>query len=157
VPTPGIDPERSFASQRDAVIDGLNAMRALVAWLDENAGKLAEVLASVPATTSMKVLPSAPKCDRRALDRDLAAALRDIYAKCDALGYRPTAMLEMVARLGALETVRRLVAQPMSEGFGRLAAMGHLELAVETLVLDARWDGVFSEEERRIARRKLGR
>lgn len=157
VPTPGIDPERSFASQRDAVIEGLDAMGALVAWLEENADKLAGVLASVPATTRMTVPPPDPKSDRRALERDLAAALRDIYAKCDALGYRPTAMLEMVGRLGALETMRRLVAQPMSEGFGRLAAMGHLELAVETLVLDARWDGVFSEEERRIARRKLGR
>lgn len=159
VPTPGIDPEQSFASQRHAVIEGLDAMGALVAWLEANAGGLAAVLAVAPPTPKKlaSTRTASESRDVRAVERDLATALREIYVKCDALGYRPTAMLEMVGRLGALETVRRLVAQPMSEGFGRLAAMGHLELAVETLVLDARWDGVFTDDERRIARRKLGR
>lgn len=158
VPTPGIDPARSFASQRDAVTEGLDAMGALVAWLEGNAGGLAAVLTVAPPAARDPVPPPAtPARDARAVERDLAAALRDIYAKCDALGYRPTAMLEMVGRLGARETVRRLVAQPMSEGFGRLAEMNRLDLAVESLVLDTRWDGVFTDDEQRIARRKLGR
>lgn len=155
VPTPGINPERPFASQRDAVIEGLDAMGALVGWLEANAASLAGVLMKTPNLPSVE--PTAPVRDGRAVERELTAALREIYAKCDALGYRPTAMLEMVGRLGALATVRRLITQPPSEGFGRLATMGRLDLAVEALVLEDRWDGVFSDDERRTARRRLGR
>lgn len=151
VPTPGIDPEQPFASQREAVIVGLDAMGALVEWLQSNAAALATlILEAAP------VRVAAPVRDAKAVERALGTALRDIYAHCDALGYRPTAMLEMVGRLGALATVRRLIAQPPSEGFGRLFEMGRLDLAVESLVLEDRWDGVFSDDERRIARRRLG-
>jgi len=154
VPTPGIDPEQTFASQRDAVIVGLNAMGTLVEWLKANAAALAAVIVEPPAADAPATPPTR---NPRPLERDLGAALRDIYAKCDALGYRPTAMLEMAGRLGALATVRRLITQPPSEGFGRLATMGRLDLTIEALVLEDRWDGVFSDEERRTARRRLGR
>lgn len=45
----------------------------------------------------------------------------------------------------------------MSDGFGRRFGLGQLDLAVESLVLEDRWDGVFSDDERRTARRRLGR
>ena len=61
----------------------------------------------------------------------------------------------MVARHDAVETMRRLIAHPPSQGFARLASMGRHDLAVDTLVLDLRWDSVFSDEERRSARRRL--
>ncbi len=143
VPTPGIDPERPFASQRDAVIEGLDATGALVGWLKANVVALASVI--MDALEEPPIV--APVLNPRAIERELGAELRGIYAECDALGYRPTAMLEMAGRLDALETVRRLISQPLSQGFGRLAAMGRLDLAVEALVLKERWKNVFSDDD----------
>ncbi|KQT33832.1 hypothetical protein ASG29_07020 [Sphingomonas sp. Leaf412] len=89
------------------------------------------------------------------MDREFADALRDIYAQCAALDYHPTGMLQMIDRLGGIGTARRLLELPPSEGFARLALLERIDLAVESLVLQPRWDGIFTEEERRIARRRL--
>ncbi len=157
VPTPGIDPTASFEGQRGAVLAGLDAIGELAAWLTANASGLAPLLfgGTGAARSGDKPAPAAP--DHKQVERQFVAALRDIYAQCDALGYRPTGMLQMIDRLGGIETARRLLVLPPSDGFGRLAMLSRLDLAVESLVLEPRWDSVFTEEERRIARRRLGR
>jgi hypothetical protein len=64
-------------------------------------------------------------------------------------------MLQMMERLGGIDTARRLLTLPPSEGFGRLALMGRLDLTVETLILEPRWSDVFTDDERRTAKRRL--
>lgn len=64
-------------------------------------------------------------------------------------------MLQMIDRLGGIGTARRLLELPPSDGFGRLVLLGRLDLAVESLVLQPRWDGIFTPDERRIAERRL--
>jgi hypothetical protein len=152
VRTPGIDPRLPFASQRPAVLAGLDALAALVEWLEGNAPDLATVLGkgtSAPRAAATTARAAA------ALDREFAEALRDIYAQCAALGYHPTGMLQMIERLGGIGTARRLLELPPSEGFARLALLERIDLAVESLVLEPRWDGIFTDEERRTARRRL--
>jgi len=153
VPTPGINPQAPFATQRDAVIAGLDALQSLVEWLKGNAGALATVLTG--ASDAVSQLFPLPQSDARQLERDFSAALREIYDQCSALGYSPTGMLQMLERSGGVETARRLLALPPSEGFGRIALMGRLDLAIESLVLQPRWEGMFTEEEKRVARHRL--
>lgn len=155
--TPGVDPQAPFNSQRDAVMAGLEAMGSLVEWLANHRDRLADVLVQKPPTPAAKgAAPAMPiKRNTKALERDFIAALRDIYAQCDALGYRPTGMLQMMERLGGIDTARRLLTLPPSEGFGRLALMGRLDLTVETLILEPRWNDVFTDDERRTAKRRL--
>lgn len=155
VPTPGIDPTAPFEGQREAVVAGLDAIGELATWLTRNVAGLAPLLSSSAPSPS----PAAPSAivsqDRERVEREFVAALRDIYAQCDALGYQPTGMLQMIDRLGGIGTARRLLELPPSDGFGRLALLGRLELAVESLVLQPRWAGVFTEDELRTARRRL--
>ena len=150
--TPGIDPQSPFALQRDAVLSGLDALAALVDWLKGNASELASVL-GVGTSASGAAAPTAQ--DAAALDREFADALRDIYAQCAALNYHPTGMLQMIERLGGIGTARRLLELPPSDGFARLALLERIDLTVESLVLEPRWGGIFSDEERQIARRRL--
>ena len=157
VPTPGIDPTAAFESQRETVLAGLDAIAELSGWLITEAPALASLLlrggaAVRPADGPAPVTPN----PERVYD-EFGAALHDIYTQCAALGYRPTGMLQMIDRLGGVETARRLLVLPPSDGFGRLAILGRLDLAVESLVLEPRWNGVFSEKERQIARRRLGK
>ena len=153
--TPGVDPQAPFDSQRDAVLAGLQAMGALVEWLATHRERLAEIIVHNPTTPADGAAPVPIKRDPKALEGEFSAALRDIYAQCDALGYRPTGMLQMMERLGGINTGRRLLNLPPSEGFGRLALMGRLDLTVETLILEPRWSDVFTDDERRTARRRL--
>lgn len=154
VATPGIDPERPFNTQRDAVIAGLDAVGALAAWLEANAERLAPVLTPGAAATPSEPAPT--RRDPAAVEREFAAALRDIYDQCARLNYHPTGMLGMIERLGGVETARQLLRQPgTSEGFAKLALLGRMDLAVESLVLQPRWDGVFTDAELGIARRRL--
>ena len=131
-------------------------MGSLVEWLATHRERLAEIIVHNPPTRAHGTALALPiKRDPRALEREFSAALRDIYAQCDALGYRPTGKLQMMERLGGINTARRLLTLPPSEGFGRLALMGRLDLAVETLILEPRWNDVFTDEERRTATRRL--
>lgn len=155
VPTPGIDPSAPFESQREAVVAGLEAMGSLVAWLKANEDDLAVLLAPSSVTVNSPPAPAGPSPAGRQAEREFATALRDTYDQCDALGYRPTGLLQMMEQSSGIETARRLLSSPPSEGFGRLALLGRLDLAIESLVLQPRWDGLFSEDERRIARRRL--
>jgi len=131
---------------------GLEAVGSLVAWLLSNADMLAPLLAG--ATAGQPSEAAAPGIT--ALDeREFVAALRAIYDQCDALGYQPTGMLGMIDRHGGIETARRLLASPPSDGFARLALLGRLDLAIENLVQEPRWNHVFTDEDRRIAKRRL--
>ncbi len=151
VPTPGVDPQQPFTAQRDAVIAGLDALADLVSWLETNASALALVFAG-PASPAGS--PTGQR-DAVALDRQFAGELRRVYAQCVELGYHPTGMLQMIERHGGIGTARRLLELPPSDGFARLALLNRIDLAVESLVLQPRWDGVFTDDERRIARRRL--
>ncbi|MEY9441696.1 hypothetical protein [Bradyrhizobium elkanii] len=151
-PTPGIDPTAPFEPQRQKVLEGLHAVRDLTAWLENNAAKLADLLQPrhVPPTPS----PSSAHTHRDR-ENELREALLDIYRRCDRLGYRPTGMLDLMQDYGAVGAVKRLIANPISEGFKRLVLLGRLDLTVESLALEERWAGLFDEAELATCRRRV--
>ncbi len=71
-------------------------------------------------------------------------------------GYWAGYFLRSVKRHGGVSTARRLLdPRGVSKGLARLASMKRLDLAMETLVLDADYQPLFTEEERAIAARRL--
>lgn len=64
----------------------------------------------------------------------LAEQLMKTYRRCERLGYKPTRMLQMVHDHGAIETARRLLTSPPSDGFNRLALMNRLDVAIDSIV-----------------------
>ncbi len=64
-------------------------------------------------------------------------------------------MLDLMRDYGAIGAVKRLIANPISEGFKKLALLGRLDLAVESLALQERWSGLFNEAELATCRRRL--
>jgi hypothetical protein len=82
-------------------------------------------------------------------------AMMQIYfrAKYEA-AYTATRFRQMLLEHGGAETARRLLPQ-MSDGFTQLWQRNRLDLTVESLILEPRWDDLFSDEERDVARRRL--
>jgi len=91
------------------------------------------------------------------LERRFDAAMLDIYHGAAPLGYRPTRFLEMVQVYGGVETAHRLLAaEKVQDGLGELFLLGRLDLTVEHHVLLPEYVALFSADELRTARQRLG-
>jgi hypothetical protein len=86
------------------------------------------------------------------------AAMLDVYRKAKSeAGYNATIFLRMLGDRGGLATAKYLInsANP-SDGYAHLYERGRLDLTVEaTVVENARWHELFTEEELRKARQPL--
>ena len=70
--------------------------------------------------------------------------------------YNPSHLRLLVSQHGAIGTARRLLTAPgVSDGFVKLWELRRLDLTVEALVTEARFDALFSDSERRVARSRL--
>ena len=156
VHTPGIDPTLPFECERENVSAGLQAIRDLAAWMLRNRGEIAALIHAnkrgLGPGSGLVARPSA----RDPKEAEFTNALWDTYRECEKLGYKPTGMLEMIERLGGIGTARALLAKPPSEGLARLATLQRLDLAIESIVQQPRWAELFTTEELRTARRRLG-
>ncbi len=91
------------------------------------------------------------------LERHFDAAMEGIYHEAARLGYRPTRFLEMVREHGGVGTAHRLLAtDKIHDGLAELFLLGRLDLTVEHHVLLPEFASLFTEEERRTARTRLG-
>ncbi|RRQ27388.1 DUF262 domain-containing protein [Rhodococcus sp. Eu-32] len=71
-------------------------------------------------------------------------------------GYNATYFRSMLAEIGPVATAKKLLASPtVSDGFASLWERGRLDLTVEALVLDARFETLFDLDELEVARRRL--
>jgi hypothetical protein len=71
-------------------------------------------------------------------------------------GYNATYFYRMVLTDGGIETARRLLASSqLSSGLAELWQKGHLEISMESVVLQQRFGELFTDDERDIARRRL--
>lgn len=92
------------------------------------------------------------------LETHFNEAMMDIYKRalteCD---YKATRFLQMLFEHRGLETARKLLhASKVSEGYIALWERQRLDLTVEALILTPEWHPLFSEEDREIARKRLG-
>lgn len=147
VVTPAVDPTRPFSEERAVVESGLLAVRDLVSWLRGAAPKLAELL-SVTANEHQHAgtMPT---------EAAFAEQLMETYRQCERLGYKPTGMLQMIHDHGAIETARRLLTLPPSDGFHRLALMNRLDLTIESIVQRDPWRKLFTGDELKRAAQRL--
>ncbi|MDR6832095.1 MULTISPECIES: hypothetical protein [unclassified Sphingopyxis] len=159
VATPGIDPTLPFEMERAKVLEGLEAIGRLVEWLTGSAEQLAQIFLGEGSEQGKTGGVASPEQNNRVdphrLAREFEAELLSTYRECEKLGYRPTGMLDLMERLGAIATARHLLARPPSDGFARLFELNRLDLAIESIVLRPEWSSLFSDHERGIARRRL--
>ena len=89
------------------------------------------------------------------LERDFDAEMMRIYHRAkDEVGYPATRFLKMLHECQGVEVARRLL-PTMSDGFTTLWERGRLDLTVEYLILQPRWQALFADHERDVARQRL--
>ena len=91
------------------------------------------------------------------LEQEFHQAMLHVYERArDECGYNATRFLQMVTDLGGLEAAKRLLsADELSDGFVKLWELGRLDISMEALVVDTKWQSLFTAEEVAIARRRL--
>jgi len=85
------------------------------------------------------------------------AAMMDIYRRAlDEANYKATQFLQMLHEHRGLGTAQILLDSPgVSEGYTALWERNRLDLTVEALILQPEWQGLFTDEQLRIARERL--
>ena len=84
-------------------------------------------------------------------------AMMNIYHRARAeVNYNASRFLQMLHDHRGVETARILLySSTVSDGYTALWERGRLDLTVEVLILEPQWHGLFTEEERDIARKRL--
>ena len=73
-------------------------------------------------------------------------------------GWQPVLLIQALNNDGGLATARGYLHNPnVTEGFIRLFEAGRLDLAVEALVLREPWRALFTPDELKVAKQRLGR
>ena len=82
--------------------------------------------------------------------------MREAYVTAKSLGYDPKAFASMIVEHGFVGAARILLRPGTPQaGFETLWSMGRLDLAVESIVLEADWGELFTDKELAEARRRL--
>jgi hypothetical protein len=98
-----------------------------------------------------------PQVDLAQLQRTFHNAMVDVYrrARTEA-GYNATLFLTMVSQHGGLGAARTLLnASKPSDGFTALWERGRLDLSVEAVILEPRFERLFTDDERDRAKDRL--
>lgn len=70
--------------------------------------------------------------------------------------YNPTYFLQMVREHGGVKTAKLLLqSSDVQEGLMKLWELGRLEMSMENVVLQAKYQSLFTDAERKIARLRL--
>lgn len=82
------------------------------------------------------------------MDEFTAALLRAIQVAQDDCGIRQTRLRQSVLDYGGVPAAKRQIKRSCaSEGFDALAQAGRLELSLEALVVSAKFNALFTDEE----------
>jgi hypothetical protein len=80
----------------------------------------------------------------------------NIYENARKIGYNASIFIKMVANEGGYNVAKKFInSNNVSDGFMSLYEKNRLDLTVEALVLNEKYDGLFNEDERSIARDRL--
>ena len=92
------------------------------------------------------------------LEKAFHEAMLNIYdLGLSKYGYHANRFLRMVVEQGGVSAAKQLLHAPgYHEGLTRLWQLGGLKISMEALVLESRRASLFTEEELRIARKRLG-
>jgi hypothetical protein len=88
--------------------------------------------------------------------REFELAMLDLYEQWRGIHYVATRFRQLVATRGGVGAAHYLLTKPgVSDGFLRLTEAAKLDLTVEFLILRREFGGLFTPEERSVARRRL--
>ena len=74
------------------------------------------------------------------------------------LGYCPNYFIETRKKYGTKEAIRMLIHNSKVQGgFLKLHELGRADLTMESIILEDQWIDLFSDEDRKVARNKLGK
>jgi hypothetical protein len=98
-----------------------------------------------------------PEVAMSELEYEFDMAMMNIYHRAkEEAGYNATRYLQMLEEHRGLRTAQILLHAPhVSDGYTALWERKRLDLTVEALVLQAKWNPLFSDQERGIARKRL--
>jgi len=117
------------------------------------------VFASESAPPRARVVPVVEPTKKAPANREAAFhdAMLEIYERAKAeCKYYATRFLQMVVERGGLQTARYLLHAPgLSDGFTALWECKRLDLTVEAYVLKPEWRELFTEEEIKVATKRL--
>lgn len=89
-------------------------------------------------------------------EEEFALACEAAIAECRRLGYVSQAWIGMVERHGAVEASKKLLVNgDIQTGLLRLLRLGRSDLTVEHAVLEDRWQYLFNDQDRELARWRL--
>lgn len=93
----------------------------------------------------------------KALEQKFDEAMRNVYRSAKSeCGYTATRFMQMVQSQGGLSAAKQLlVSVTFPTGLTHLAECQCLHLSMEALVLDEQWADLFTEAEKRIAKRRI--
>jgi hypothetical protein len=108
-----------------------------------------EINEAIPAVTKKITSPG--------LEAGFHEAMLEIYERAKTeCHYNASRFLQMVGERGGLSTARYLLHPPgLSDGFTALWECKRLDLTVEAYVLKPEWQGLFTQDEMAIARKRL--
>lgn len=90
------------------------------------------------------------------LEKAFDGRMLELYEAARAIGYIATRFLGMVTEHGGLHTARTLLHSPtVSDGYSALWERHRLDLTVEAAILEHRWLPLFTEDERKVAVKRL--
>lgn len=92
--------------------------------------------------------------DKELLIKEFEKDLENQIQKMKKL-YNPERLLQMIEKEGYYNTAKKVIIKPYTKGFEILIEAGKLELTIEALVLNPKYESIFSEEELKACRRKL--
>lgn len=91
------------------------------------------------------------------LEKRFEQDMIDIYTTAKKeCGYNASRFLQMLGDKGGLNAAKQLISKPGgTDGFTTLWEHGRLDLSVEAHVLKPEYEELFSDEERRLCRKRL--
>jgi len=91
------------------------------------------------------------------LEREFHHAMLDIYKTASTeCNYYPKRFLELINSRGGLLAAKQLLHEPgHPEGLTKLWELKRLDISMEALVLQCKWESLFTEDELAIARKRL--
>lgn len=96
--------------------------------------------------------------ERKKLEHEFDQEMHRVYENAKKeCGYNATYFLQMLRRLGGMETAKWLLrSRHTSRGFGKLHEYDRLDLSVEAVVCEnSKWHSLFTEEDIKTARARL--
>jgi hypothetical protein len=90
------------------------------------------------------------------LEKEFEAAMLDTYDQTSQFHYYPTYFLRMVQEYGGVGAAKRLLAAPNAQqGLYKLWELGGLDFSMEALVIQEKYQSLFTAEELAEAHKRL--